>query len=316
MSTREAVYTDEKCDEVTTFVSTEEGPKEPSVAEKYYDLVTDFYEIGWGKCFHYAPKAKGESYKEAILRYEMALAGALHLKPGMRVLDAGCGVGGPMMNIAEATVCEIDGITICEYQISKGQKYVAEAGLEKQCRFIHGDFMDTKLPDASYDAIFALETTCHAPDKTACFREMYRLLKPGALFGGYEWCVTPAYDASNPKHRESIELIEHGTQTQKTATFEEVQQSLRDAGFEIIDARDVCTPGHSWAAPLYKGLRRKKIVRKLTDLALAIAEKFGRVPKGSTEVAAYLESGAEAFVKSEKLGIFTPNYHFLARKPA
>lgn len=315
MTSRKEVYSKEKCDEITTFVSTEKGAKPVTAAEKYYDLVTDFYEIGWGKCFHYAPQAKGETYAQAIYRYEMALAKALDLKPGMKVLDVGCGVGGPMINIAKATGCDITGITICDYQISKGKKYVEKEGLSDRCHFVHGDFMGTQLPSESFDAIFALETTCHATDKTTCFKEMYRLLKPGQLFGGYEWCVTPKYDKNDPRHRQIIEDIEHGTQTQKTASFQEVNQALINAGFELVDGRDVCTPGHSWAAPLHKDFRNLKPVQFFTDLFLKISEKFKLVPEGSYQVAKYLQRGAKAFVESEKLGIFTPNYHFLARKP-
>ncbi|NGX26123.1 MAG: Demethylrebeccamycin-D-glucose O-methyltransferase [Chlamydiae bacterium] len=315
MPTRNDVYDTKKCEEITTFQSTEKKVKEVSVAEKYYDLVTDFYEVGWGKSFHYVPQAKGETFKQAILRYEMDLAKSLDLKPGMKVLDAGCGVGGPMINIAKATGCEITGITICEYQIGKAKKNVAAAGLSDQCNFIHGDFMDTKLPSDSFDAIFAIESTCHAPSKADCFKEMYRILKPGQLFGGYEWCVKPNYDKDNPEHRRVMETIEHTTQTQRIETFEEINQALIEAGFEVLEGQDRCTPGHSWCVPLYTGLRRKRFVRMLTDLGLSIAEKFKKVPQGSCEVAAYLEEGAAAFIEAEKLDIFTPNYFFLGRKP-
>ncbi len=315
MSKRDEVYNNEKCNNITTYVSNEEKTRDVNVASEYYDLVTDFYEVGWGKCFHYAPQKKGEKYQEAILRYELALANALNLKPGMKALDAGCGVGGPMINIAKATGCDITGITICDYQIDKAKKNVEKAGVSDQCSFVHGDFMKTGFEDNTFDAIFALETTCHAPDKTACFKEMYRVLKPGMLFGGYEWCVKPEFDRNNPDHNRVIEAIEHSTQTQKTATFEEVNKAIKDAGFELLEARNVCTPGHSWCSPLYKGFRRKKLVRKITDFVLSIAEKLKKVPEGSCKVAAYLETGAAAFIEAEKLDIFTPNYFFLARKP-
>jgi sterol 24-C-methyltransferase len=32
--------------------------------------------------------------------------------------------------------------------------------------------------------------------------EIFRVLKPGQLFGGYEWCLTDKYDPSNPQHRQ------------------------------------------------------------------------------------------------------------------
>lgn len=46
-----------------------------------------------------------------------AIAETIGLKPGMRVLDVGCGVGGPMRNIVENTGGKVTGITINEYQV-------------------------------------------------------------------------------------------------------------------------------------------------------------------------------------------------------
>ena len=66
----------------------------------YYQLVTDFYEFGWGPSFHFAPRRRGESFKASLLRYQRFLADQLSLRPGMQVLDVGCGVGGPMGNLA------------------------------------------------------------------------------------------------------------------------------------------------------------------------------------------------------------------------
>ncbi|MCY3856941.1 MAG: hypothetical protein OXF78_11685, partial [Rhodospirillales bacterium] len=36
----------------------------------YYDLVTDFFEYGWGQSFHFAPRAKGESFAASLARHE------------------------------------------------------------------------------------------------------------------------------------------------------------------------------------------------------------------------------------------------------
>ena len=63
------------------------------LARDYYTIATDFYEYGWGQCFHFAPRAKGETVHESLLRYEYSLASWLGLRPGMKVLDVGCGVG-------------------------------------------------------------------------------------------------------------------------------------------------------------------------------------------------------------------------------
>ena len=63
----------------------------------YYDLVTDFFEYGWGRSFHFAPRVPGESFRESLVRHEHFLSEALELKPGMVVADFGCGIGGSII---------------------------------------------------------------------------------------------------------------------------------------------------------------------------------------------------------------------------
>ncbi|KAJ7982240.1 Methyltransferase [Quillaja saponaria] len=55
------------------------------MVNKYYDLVTSFYEFGWGESFHFAPRWKGESLWESIKRHEHFLALQLGLKPGQKL---------------------------------------------------------------------------------------------------------------------------------------------------------------------------------------------------------------------------------------
>lgn len=63
------------------------------------------------------------------------------LRPGMRVLDVGCGVGGPAREIARFADVHIVGLNNNEYQITRAQKHTKYAGLEDQVEFVKGDFM-------------------------------------------------------------------------------------------------------------------------------------------------------------------------------
>jgi sterol 24-C-methyltransferase len=56
-------------------------------------IVTDFYEYGWGQSFHFCRFFKGEAFHQAIARHEHYIALKLNLRPGMQVVDVGCGVG-------------------------------------------------------------------------------------------------------------------------------------------------------------------------------------------------------------------------------
>ena len=71
-----------------------------------------------GQSFHFAPRNKGESFDASIIRHELRIADQIKAKPGMTVLDAGCGVGGPMRAIAKGTGVSVIGITINDYQVS------------------------------------------------------------------------------------------------------------------------------------------------------------------------------------------------------
>jgi len=290
-----------------------------------YDLVTDFYEYGWGDSFHFAQRLQDESFSESIRRAQHYLALRLNIDQSCLVADVGCGIGGPMRGIAKFTGCRVTGINNNQYQINVGTRYNKQQGLDKRCQFIKTDFMNIPVPDATFDRAYEIEATCHAPDKTKCYGEIYRILKPGGLFSGYEWCVTPQYDHTNPRHRAIKEGVEQGNGLPTLATYEEVQQSLRDAGFEIVDAFDThenCH--HSTEIPWYetlngsytlKGFRMTWFGRICTHTLVNTLEFLGIAPKGSVRVSALLNATALDLVDGGKMQIFSPDYFFLARKP-
>jgi cyclopropane fatty-acyl-phospholipid synthase-like methyltransferase len=104
-----------------------------NLVNTYYDLVTDFYENGWGRSFHFAPPVRGESFEASILRHEHHVALRLGLRPGQEALDVGCGVGGPMRAIARFSGASIVGINHNDYQIERGRAHTGRAGLGNRC---------------------------------------------------------------------------------------------------------------------------------------------------------------------------------------
>ena len=295
-----------------------------TMVNNYYDLVTDFYEYGWGQSFHFAPRRQGESFAESLKRHERYLGQQLGLQPGMKVLDIGCGVGGPMREIARATGAKITGVNNNAYQLEKCAKYNARAGLDGLCDTLQTDFMKLPLPANSVDAIYAIEATCHAPDKTALFRELYRVVKPGGGFAGYEWCLTDDFDVGDPRHQKIKKGIEEGDALPDIAPTHGVVESLNAAGFDVVVARDVALdadPGYPWFRALQgldlsiSSFPRTPIGGFVTYHAVGVLEKFGVAPKGTKEVSSFLRVAAEHLVAGGKLGIFTPCFYFNARKP-
>src|SRR5262245_53823366 len=117
-----------------------------TIVNHFYDLVTDFYEYGWGHSFHFATRFKGETMREATARFEHVIALRLGLRPGLHVLDVGCGVGGPMRTIARFSGASILGVNNNDYQVMRANAHIRTAGLECLCSVRKGDYMALELP--------------------------------------------------------------------------------------------------------------------------------------------------------------------------
>ncbi|KAK8936793.1 Cycloartenol-C-24-methyltransferase 1 [Platanthera zijinensis] len=289
---------------------------------KYYDLVTAFYEFGWGQSFHFAPRWKGESLKESITRHEHFIALQLGLKKGMKVLDVGCGIGGPLREISRFSLVSITGLNNNEYQITRGTELNCLAGLVHSCNFIKGDFMKMPFPDNSFDAIYAIEATCHAPDAHGCYKEIYRVLKPGQCFAAYEWCLTDNYNPNNESHKKIKAEIELGSGLSDIRSIRQCLDALKQAGFEVIWEKDLAVDSPlPWYLPLVtqhfslSSFRLTTIGLLLTRIMVKTLEYARLAPAGSFKVHSVLEIAAKSLVDGGREGIFSPNYFFLVRKP-
>ena len=295
------------------------------MVDSFYDLVTDFYEYGWGQSFHFARRFKGEDFTASIARAEHYLALRLKLDQHSHVLDMGCGVGGPMRAICRFTGAKIDGITLNEYQVKVSNRYNRDLGLADKCHVVQGDFMNLPWEANTFDAIYAIESTCHAPDKTKCFAEALRVLKPGGLFVGYEWLTVNDYDPNNKIHVGLKEGIEVGNGLPTIVDVPTMTAALEAAGFEVVDHFDA-VGGHEdpmevpWYESLMgkmtlKGFRMTRSGRFCTHMLVTILEHLKIAPSGSIRVSQMLNSTADDLVEAGKLGIFSPDYFFMARKP-
>ena len=290
----------------------------------FYNLVTDFYEWGWGPCFHFGPRFHDETFVESIKRAEYHLASRLGLKPGKKALDVGCGVGGPMRNIAVFSGASIEGITINQYQVNIGNKYNEKNGLAHLCKLVQGDFQKLPWADEYFDAAYEIEATCHSPDRVVTFSGVARVLKPGGLFAGYDWVVTDKYDANNKDHVRIKEGIEVGNGLPTLATPAHIIDCLEKSGFKVIEHYDANRNVHaSNEIPWYdtlngkmslSGFRMTHIGRLCTHTMVWTLELLRIAPAGSTRVSALLNATAIDLVDGGKSEIFTPSYYFLAQK--
>jgi len=248
----------------------------------------------------------------------------LGLRPGMKVLDVGCGVGGPMMEIARFSGADVTGINNNAYQISRGQKYVKQNALEDICHFTKADFLHMPFKDNTQDAVYAIEATCHSPSKVEIYSEIFRVLKPGAYFAAYEWCLTDKYDPNNDVHRKVKKQIEIGDGLPDLDLTSTALEALKTSGFEIVDVKDLALHDPINPVPWYQpllpgfsisGFRTSNLGKWSTHYLVRALERFGLAPQGSLAAHAVLMEAHEGLTEGGKLGIFTPMYFFLVRKP-
>jgi sterol 24-C-methyltransferase len=292
--------------------------------DHYYNLVTDFYMFGWGERFHFAPRRAGEGFQDSLRRHERFVAEKIGLQAGMEALDVGCGVGGPARHLARQTGAHIVGLNDHAYQIERAEKLTRKRQLEHLVRFVKGDYMQVPFEADRFDAVYIIEASCHAPDRVQLFEELMRVMKPGALLAGYDWCLTDRYDDHDPDHRRIKKDIEVGSGLPELCPMHVVDTALKRAGLELLETYDRA-PESSSETPWYLALTgqdrglmalpRKPVGRKLTNKVTSIMERFRLAPRGTREVSDFLNASADALVGGGRAGVFTPMYYFLARKP-
>ena len=294
-----------------------------ALAQAYYAMGGELYELGWGRSFHFCPLEKGETLAEGIQRRERYISDRLKLKPGMTAFDAGCGVGGPMREIARHSGARIVGATIVPEQVAKARRYNEEAGLSNQCDVILADFVDLPFDDASFDRVYAIGSTCHAPERTRVFKELFRVLKPGGLFVADETVLTDRFDAADPGHQRIRREFERGYGIADMITAEECCRSMVEAGFELLETNDDGLEGDP-EMPRYspldttglsvRALARSPVGRKVINQVLGVLETLLPSSKGSRDISDVLNVGADATVEGGKAGIVTTLFFMLARK--
>ena len=303
------------------------GYDHADTVKEYYDLCTELMEFGWGDSLHFAPLSPGESLEDAKVRHQRTMIARLELSEGMKVIDVGCGVGGPMRRVVRESGARVLGVNNNEIQLDKAKSLNAAAGIQHMVDYLPCSFMDMgTIPDNTYDRGYAIESTCHAPDKVAAFAEIYRVLKPGALFWGQEMCLTDKFDPGDHRHRAIKRDLMRGIALKDIASTHEVNQYLETAGFQVIEGKDWAVsdnePATPWYQPMTTGrgtrrnaLYRTSLGRKLMLGTIRLSEMLRMFPKGCAEVVALLDNTADAYVAGGRTGIFTPLYCFLARKP-
>lgn len=154
-------------------------------SKKTQDASTATYTMGYSDDF------------QKLLRRRNAEASAAHLlphlKPGMRILDFGCGPGTISVGLAKAVEPgELFGVDMEASQIEIARA-AAEAGGHRNAAFQTADVTDLPFEDDSFDVAHCHAVLMHAPDTVAVLAEVRRVLKPGGIISSREMFVDSSF---------------------------------------------------------------------------------------------------------------------------
>ena len=213
-----------------------------SGVQNYYEGTRWDYRWVWGVRNTYALHfgyydETATHHKAAVANMNRVMADLVNIQSGDRVLDAGCGVGGSGIWLAQNRGSDVVGITPVDGQIKDAILNAQKNGVADKTEFVKADFLAIPFDDESFDIVWALESVCHAEQKLDFYREAYRVLKPGGRL-----VIADTFRISRPYTAEDETLIKKWLECWAIPDLdssEEHQQHASAVGLEAFSFRDI-----------------------------------------------------------------------------
>lgn len=245
---------------------------------RYYDVSKTHYEKMWdlkkSRSLHYGYWDKStKNFHEALLNINKVMAGKAGITSSSDVLDAGCGVGGSSLWLAKNIGCHVTGISLSDKQVADANSKAKEENLSSLAFFEKNDFTDTQYPSESFDVIWAIESVCHAHDKSDFIKEAFRLLKKGGRL-----ILADFFKKEGLTVNESalIKKWAEGWAIDDFETIEKFSHLLDETGFEKCTLEDATKNISPSARRLYRAWFPGMIAGKLYRLLHPRATAFGK----------------------------------------
>ena len=163
------------------------------------------------------------------------------------ILDVGCGLGGASRFVANKYNNHVTGIDLTQEYIVTGNALCAWVGLDKHITLHQGSALSMSFQDETFDGGYMMHVGMNIEDKARLFKEIYRVLRPGASFG--------VYDVMRIEDGELTYPVPWATEksTSRLASPDQYKLALRNAGFDISNQNN----RREFALDFYKRVRAK-----------------------------------------------------------
>lgn len=205
----------------------------------YYDQCENDYRCFWNLDHSFAMHAgywdqNTRTLKEALTKENEVLAELASVTSQDHILDAGCGVGGSSIFLAQKYGCKVTGISLSSKQIEAAKKNANKKNIPKIPVFLVDDFTATSFPDESFDVVWGIESVCHANEKSKFLEEAYRLLKPhGRLV------IADAFASKKNEDSTEMKTWLSGWKVSSLDTSSDFLEKMKRTGFERISYKNI-----------------------------------------------------------------------------
>lgn len=178
------------------------------------------------------------SIEVASARMTDEILDRLDVGPGMKVLDLGCGTGGPGVRLARWSDAQITGISVSAEDICLATALAEAEGVSDRMTFHHADAHRMPFPDATFDRVLAIESVVHAADRVAVLKQIARVLKPGGLLVLSDFiALGPQIEDEEDKALEAQMLA--ALRRAPMVRIEDYPGFLEEAGLEPVELTDI-----------------------------------------------------------------------------
>jgi len=226
--------------------------------DEYHDNMVTMLELIWGEGFM-APGGPGNVAK---------MLDGIETE-GKRILDIGCGIGGPTFEMVRTFGAEVVGIDLEPALIQRANIAAAQHGLSDRCSFETVQVGPLPFADRSFDIVISAGAITQTKDKAAILDECMRVLRPGGHVSCYEWQKSDADYSDDMRYWFKLEGLTYALET-----LDNYADLFLNCGYEDVIAIDASDWYRTQAGREYELIKGDLYLRMVDLLGQKDADHF------------------------------------------